>query len=342
MSKRIRLTERNTRRAVEDNIPYPGTVNQPERKFKRRDQYDNYKETINHPTPDMRHEWKDNERDEIGFGIPNDTQPTVASVRLAAGKAVKVAVLLLGEKVAEELIEDQARDFMSMSGDAMDRTLSRFAETQELYASDDEDDDDEDGDSDPVEAAEEEKKEEKKEEKEAAEDEKKEDKEESKEAAEEEKKEDKKEVVEAKKATDDADEDEKSKEATDDADEDDDKKEAAEDEKKEDKEESKEAAEEVVEEEEVVEAKKSSTDMDIELTSTVDEISTDPEVDAQLASLFDGDIVAEEDEDDDEVEASKKAGIKKLGGQPKVASKSNMADIGSIWDSAPDVSGVFN
>ena len=39
---RKRLTARmRERRAVEDGTPYPGTVNQPDRKFKRRDQYDN-------------------------------------------------------------------------------------------------------------------------------------------------------------------------------------------------------------------------------------------------------------------------------------------------------------
>ena len=96
---------------------------------------------MNHELPDLRHEWEDDERDDIGFGIPepwgsNPEVPTVASVRMAANKAVKIAVLLLGEKVDDKTIEEQARDFMSLSREAMDRTLARFAATQKLYAED--------------------------------------------------------------------------------------------------------------------------------------------------------------------------------------------------------------
>jgi len=138
---RNRLTARmRDHRAVEDDIPYPGTVNQPDRKFKRRDQYDNYVETINHPLPDMRHEWKDNPRDEIGFGIPKESSLSVASVRVAANKAVRIAVLLLGEKVEDEVIEAQARDLMGMRPDSMDRTLERFAASEKLYKAEDKED----------------------------------------------------------------------------------------------------------------------------------------------------------------------------------------------------------
>jgi hypothetical protein len=90
----------------------------------------------------MRTEWKDDSRDEIGFGIPEANPPTVASVRIAANKAVRMAVLLLGEKVSDSVIEAQARDFMALNGEAMDRTLDRFAKTQKLYADADEDADD--------------------------------------------------------------------------------------------------------------------------------------------------------------------------------------------------------
>jgi len=77
-----------------------------------------------------------------------------------------------------------------------------------------------------------------------------------------------------------------------------------------------------------------------------DALPPDPEADAQLASLFDDGVTAaedEEDKDDAEKKAkAKKAGIKKLGGQPKVAAQSDgPADISSIWESAPDVSEVF-
>jgi hypothetical protein len=137
MATRVRLTDprRNAskRIAVEDSIPYPGTVNQPNRKFRRRDEYHTFEHSRNHETPDMRTEWRDDSHDEIGFGIPDTRGPMVASVRVAANKAVRVAVLLLGDKVDGDTIEAQARDFMSMDVRALDRTISRFAETQDLY-----------------------------------------------------------------------------------------------------------------------------------------------------------------------------------------------------------------
>jgi len=150
MSKRIRLTDRRRQAVDSPGTPYPGNVNLPERQFKEHAQYDNWKEVVNHPLPDMRHEWQDNPRDEIGFGIPksNSLQPTLASVHVAADKAVRASVLLLGEKVAETVIEEQARDFMLMGGEALDRTLGRFQQTQKLYVAADDDDDDDDDDED--------------------------------------------------------------------------------------------------------------------------------------------------------------------------------------------------
>lgn len=142
MSKRIRLTAR-LNKAADGSIPYPGNVNQPDRTDPAHDKYDNYVETVNHPFPDMRHDWQNDSRDEIGFGIPEawGTNPTTASVRVAANKAVKLAYLLLGEKVAESVIEDQARDFMMLGPGAIDRSLGRFAKTQSLYAGDEEGED---------------------------------------------------------------------------------------------------------------------------------------------------------------------------------------------------------
>jgi hypothetical protein len=84
----------------------------------------------------MRTEWKNDQRNEIGFGIP-----TVASIRSAASKAVKLAVLLLGDKVAENVIEAQARDFLRLGSKALDSSLLRFAETQNVYAEDEKEED---------------------------------------------------------------------------------------------------------------------------------------------------------------------------------------------------------
>jgi len=135
MNKRVRLTKRM---AADGSIPYPGNVNQPGRTDPAWDEYHTFEQQVNHELPDMRTEWKDDSRDDVGFGIPEANPPTVASVRVAANKAVRIAVLLLGEKVADSVIEAQARDFMSLTQESMDRTLDRFAKTQKLYADEDE------------------------------------------------------------------------------------------------------------------------------------------------------------------------------------------------------------
>jgi hypothetical protein len=372
------------------SVPYPGNVNQPDRRDPDWEQYHTFEQTVNHELPDMRHEWKDDSRDDIGFGIPEANPPTVASVRVAANKAVRVAVLLLGEKVDDDVIEAQARDFMSLSQEAMDRTLDRFAKSQALYAEDDDEDEDEKKEDKkaskeladkasevpaPVKAPDkadekkaEDKADEKKEEKKA--EDKAEDKKEEKKEAKSKKSDDEDEAEEKKEAkskkSDDEDEAEdkkeekkeaKSKKSEDKkempefikekieeskkdkkADEDDD-----EEEKDEDK--SKKADEDDDEEEkdEKKEAKVAGpNEMDIELTSAADEeVEPDPEADAQLASLFDDGLTAKQEEQP-KAASSKKAGIKKLGGQPKVAAEDAApVDISSIWDSAPDVSQLF-
>jgi hypothetical protein len=151
MEKRVRLTQRT---AVDGSIPYPGNVNQPDRQFKDHKQYDNWAEVVDHPLQNPATDWKSDSHDEIGFGVPEDwDQPKMASIHLAADKAVRASVLLLGEKVAELTIEDQARDFMLMGGDALDRTLERFRSTQDLYAATEEAEEEEEEVTEEVEAS---------------------------------------------------------------------------------------------------------------------------------------------------------------------------------------------
>lgn len=324
---RVRLTARG--RSAADQTPYPGNVNQPDRKDPAIDDYHTFEQRVNHELPDMRHDWQGDDRDDIGFGIPEawGKSPTVASVRVAANKAVRVAVLLLGDKVSDDVIEAQARDLMSMGPQAMDRTLQRFSDTQALYAADEEKKDEEKKDdkaeakcsADESEKKDEEKKDDKAEEKKAADDKKVPDfiKEKM-----EEKKDDKKA----------ADESDKKDE-----------------EKKEDKAEAKCSADESDkkddEDKKEVSAKKTgSTEFDIELSASVDdEVEPDPEADERLASLFDDPTVAAAGNSGRKAEASqKKTGITKLGGQPRVASAEGAGvDISSIWQSAPDVSEAF-
>ena len=409
---RVRMTQR---KAADASIPYPGNVNQ-ERTDPAWDEYHTFEQQVNHELPDMRHEWKDDERDDIGFGISepwgqSPTVPTVASVRVAANKAVRIAVLLLGEKVEDEVIEAQARDLMAMNPKAMDRTLSRFADTQKLYAEEEADE--------KKEAAEEDEKDEKK-----AADEKKDEppafiqkkideakeKKGSKELADGMKAEEA--PVEEKKAEEAPAEEKKAEEAP--AEEKKDAKCGADDkedskvearlakletmvasivtavtsrkaeekpveekkageaeftpaiekpgaeaeavkaeekpveekkaeEKVEEKVEAKAAEEAPVEEKKEAMKAQGPNEMDIELTGAMDEgeEEVDPETASQLASLFDDGVTATEELP--EKEASRKAGIKKLGGQPRVASASasGVADISSIWQTAPDVSEVF-
>jgi len=359
MAKRVRLTRR--RKAVEDNTPYPGTVNQPDRTFKKRDQYDNWDEVVNHPLPDMRHEWQDNPRDDIGFGIPKESTLSVASIRVAANKAVRLAVLLLGEKVGDEAIEDQARDFMGMTQESLDRSLARFADTQTLYEAEDKGKEEEEKAAESIqEKKEEEAKKSSEEEPEVKkaqdEDEEEEKDEESKEASEEKAEEKEASTDEPKKAQDDDDDDdddddkdEESKEASEESKEvkaeEEDKKE--EDKKEEDKkeEDKKEASDDEskteAKEETASEEAKGPNELDIELNASTGDLEPDTEADARLAQLFDDPMAVKAEQETQETEGSKKAGITKLGGQPKVASEGESADISSIWGTAPDVSDIF-
>jgi len=316
-------------------------------------------------------------------------------VRVAANKAVRLAILLLGEKTPEGVIEAQARDFMALGNSAMDRTLSRFAKTQSLYASDELSTEHDEAGADEGEEkkasktrrAEDEKKEEavaeEGEEKKAsksrrAEDEKKEEEagegEEKKASktrrAEDEKKEEEavadegeekkasktRRAEEEKKEEAGADEGEEKKASKTRRAQDEDEEEDDDDEEAEEAEEADEAEEEEAEgeEEEATEAsaksrhavgvRKNPNELDIQLTGSADEVEPDLAADARLqAALFGGD--ADLELPPVRKASGKKAGVSKLGGQPKVASNAGSApDISDIWNGldAPDVSGVFN
>ena len=317
MSNRVRLTAASV--SASDQTPYPGNVNQPDRKDPKWDEYHTFEQKVNHELPDMRHDWQNDERDDIGFGVPEawGKQPTVASVRVAANKAVRVATLLLGDKVADTVIEAQATDFMAMSPKAMDRTLQRFADTQALYKAAEEKPADE-------------KAEEKKEEKPADE----------KKAADEKLPDFIKEKIEDKK------EDKPAEE-----------KKAGEAEflpkiekpgaevKAADEKPADDKAEEKVEEKKASTTGKVAGEFDIELTGSMDdEVEADPEADERLASLFDDpSMVAVQETSGRKTEASqKKTGITKLGGQPRVASaEGSGVELSSLWKTAPDVNEAF-
>ena len=340
---RVRLT--NKSRKAADFEDFPGTVNQPDRKDPKMDQYHTFEHTVNHELPDMRTEWKENPRDEVGFGIPK-----VAHIWATAQKAVKLATLFLGDKVSDKTIEAQARDFMRLGSRRIELALKRFATTEELYKAEDEDEADEEEET--VEEAPVEKAamsdvqkmgEDKKEEKPV---EKTEEKPVEKEASKpvETSKVVKAEEVKVVKAEEVKAEDKKEEKTEEKKDEktckSDDEKEIEEDEELETAMKSDEAeGDEITDETDEVTADVDENEID--MTPADDDVEMTDEDSKALSSVFADDDTEEED-DEEVVEASKKkTGVKKLGGQPKVASKKSDS-LTSIWQDAPDVSHIFN
>jgi hypothetical protein len=390
MGNRIRLTD--SRRRASDDTPYSGTVNQ-DRKFVESDKYNTFEQTVNYELPDMRTDWRNDSRDEIGFpiaeehpqvGIEDEGQKiaSYSQLRQAASKAVKLSMLLLGNKVPDKMIEAQAQDFMRLGSEAIERSLDRFAKTEEMYAAEEDEDDKEET---PVakKGAEEDKPAEDGEKKEAGEkkdlppefleniqknkdkaEDKKEEAPKAKKGAEEEEKKD--EPVAKKGAEDDKEEDKKDepvakKSAEDDKEETPVAKKGAEEDDKEEAPKAKKSSDDEDEDDETF-AKKGMVELDIDMTAGEEE---DEEGDAAaqkvLSSLFEevkrqgakSSKASDEDAEDEAKEEEPKArsasasakarGAQKLGGQPRVASENmSVNDISKIWGTTPDVSDLFD
>ena len=93
------------------------------RTYHKIDEYHTFEPSQNHWEPDMRHEWKEDKHDETGFGVPK-----MAKVYMAAKKATKLAMMLLGEDADEAVLEKQARAFMRMGDKALTASIERWAE----------------------------------------------------------------------------------------------------------------------------------------------------------------------------------------------------------------------
>jgi hypothetical protein len=136
---RIRLTKRlasASKKIVAESQAdgiFPGDIGNEERKknYRKVDEYHTFEQTVNHELPDMRHDWQDNPRDEVGMGIPKKATKTM--IVNAATNATKLAYFLLGEKASDQLIEQQARDFMRLGSVRLEAAINRFAETTDLY-----------------------------------------------------------------------------------------------------------------------------------------------------------------------------------------------------------------
>lgn len=123
--ERIRLTQRMAARNRKADSAEPETAIDlgKNRTYHKIDEYHTFEPSLNHWEPDMRHEWKEDKHDETGFGVPK-----MAKVYMAAKKATKLAMMLLGENADESVLEKQARAFMRMGDKALTASIERWAE----------------------------------------------------------------------------------------------------------------------------------------------------------------------------------------------------------------------
>lgn len=122
--ERIRLTQRVARNRKADSAQPETAIDLGKnRNYHKIDEYHTFEPSLNHWEPDMRHEWKEDKHDETGFGVPK-----MAKVYMAAKKATKLAMMLLGENASEQVLENQARAFMRMGDKALTASIERWAE----------------------------------------------------------------------------------------------------------------------------------------------------------------------------------------------------------------------
>ena len=123
--ERVRLTKRMAARNRKADSAEPETAIDlgKNRSYHKIDEYHTFEPSLNHWEPDMRHEWKEDKLDETGFGVPK-----MAKVYMAAKKATKLAMMLLGEHADEAVLEKQARAFMRMGDKALTASIERWAE----------------------------------------------------------------------------------------------------------------------------------------------------------------------------------------------------------------------
>ena len=136
---RERLTSR-ARQAADDQTPYPGSINQEGREEEQRgsNTYRTFEPSVaNHELTDYNkvHGVSD-QHNEIGFGIPDPASGMLVASPEYQAKCIKAAELaetFLGPKVGDRMLLAQARDFLSLSDETLDRTLERFNRTDTMY-----------------------------------------------------------------------------------------------------------------------------------------------------------------------------------------------------------------
>lgn len=124
---RKRLTARNVRaESLADGI-FPGDIGNEERakNYHSPDEYSNYDWQPGWDVPDPNAPKINDERDEIGFGIPK-----TADVYQTAKAAAVLAQMYLGDEAPDEAIEDQARDFMKLGHRRIVASIKRWKATE--------------------------------------------------------------------------------------------------------------------------------------------------------------------------------------------------------------------
>ena len=119
---RIRLTQRMAakNRKADKAVPESSIDLGKNRTYHEMDEYYTY--DIECEAPNNNHGWKKNPRESTGHGIPKD-----ARVYMAAKKATKLAMMLLGTNASDAVIESQARAFMRMGDSALTASIDRWA-----------------------------------------------------------------------------------------------------------------------------------------------------------------------------------------------------------------------
>ena len=124
---RKRLTARNVRAESQADGLFPGDIGNEERAKNYHDpnEYSNYELQEGWDIPEKNAEPIKDERDEVGFGISK----TASKFRLAKHASV-LAQLCLGDDCPDEVLEDQARDFMKMGDEAIVASIRRWKATE--------------------------------------------------------------------------------------------------------------------------------------------------------------------------------------------------------------------
>ena len=126
---RKRLTARNFRAETQADGLFPGDIGNEERAKNYHDpsEFSNYDFQPGWDTQDPNAPKINDERDEIGFGIPK-----TAKLYRKAKCAAILAQMYLGDEAPEKALEDQARDFMKMDQDAIVSSIRRWKATEEV------------------------------------------------------------------------------------------------------------------------------------------------------------------------------------------------------------------